>query len=83
MTSWEGPLTALVERSYLRPLVALESVAHYAFHDRVIWNGLESGPRTSRKATVYVTGTSLPRPESGSTTWRTARSGRRSPTMPP
>ncbi|HYW25836.1 MAG TPA: phosphotransferase [Terriglobales bacterium] len=34
--SWLGPLTALVERCYLRPLVALESIAHYPFHDRVI-----------------------------------------------
>lgn len=34
--SWEAPLAALVERCYLRPLVALETVGHYTFEDRVI-----------------------------------------------
>jgi Ser/Thr protein kinase RdoA (MazF antagonist) len=34
--SWEGPLAALVECSYLRPLIALESIAHYTFEHRVI-----------------------------------------------
>jgi Ser/Thr protein kinase RdoA (MazF antagonist) len=34
--SWQRPLAALVVRSYLRPLVALESIAHYEFDDRVI-----------------------------------------------
>jgi Ser/Thr protein kinase RdoA (MazF antagonist) len=34
--SSERPLAALVERSYLRPLVALESIAHYTFEDRVV-----------------------------------------------
>jgi Ser/Thr protein kinase RdoA (MazF antagonist) len=34
--SWQRPLAALVERNYLRPLAALEPIAHYEFDDRVI-----------------------------------------------
>jgi Ser/Thr protein kinase RdoA (MazF antagonist) len=34
--SWQRPLATLVERCYLRPLVALESIAHYEFDHRVI-----------------------------------------------
>jgi Ser/Thr protein kinase RdoA (MazF antagonist) len=43
--NWRQPLAALVERSYLRPLVALETIAHYEFDDRVVCRvRFSSGP---------------------------------------